>query len=182
VVAENRTHPSLAAGRARQAGDVEGLLDLLSGSDRRGRVSAAWELGELRDHRAVEGLIGSLSARDDIVKMAALKALGKIGDTSAAEHVAAMAAEDQSALVRSSAAEALGAFGDPREADALVCVLTTTSREGRHVRAWAAEQLSQLGAVDTLGEIEAARRRSWGVPRWRMGRAARRLRRLASGS
>ena len=171
-VSDRPVHPSNAAANARESGDIAAPVDLLTGTDRRGRISAARHLGELRAVGAVLPLTRCLDAGDDVLRMGALKALGQIGDESAADAVARAGEEDESVLVKCSAASALRALNDDRATPVLVTVLETTTASG-HARNWAAKQLVELRAVEAIPALDDAARTASGLTSWRLRRAAR---------
>jgi HEAT repeat protein len=108
------------------------------------------------------------------MKMAALKALGDIGESVAADAVFAAVADDPSPVVRSSAASALRALGDPRTVDILVSILAGEATG--HAKRWAASEIVALDAVHALPAVEAAASRSSPFVAWCLRRSAKALR------
>jgi HEAT repeat protein len=91
--------PSLSARAARKFGDVGFLVGLLSSPEPMARVSAAKQLGKLRDKRSIPALIRCLETADAEFGGATVKKPGREAD----------AAE----LVRTAARRALKKIGDP---------------------------------------------------------------------
>lgn len=175
------TRPSLMAAEARKGRDVDTLLDLLTSTDPRGRISAAHQLGELKSIRAVRPLARCLNARHEVVRMAALNALGKIGDPSIADDVFDVGKNDESFWVRTRAADALAAMGDRREVQLLIglLILSKEAPHTRRYRNWAVKRLVELNAKEAMPALEAAARDkalAGPVGRWRLRRAVRALR------
>ena len=95
--------PSLAARAARRFGDVEFLVELLSSPEPMARVSAARQLGKLRDRRSIPALMRCLETADEEFAGTTVKKPGMKAD----------GAE----LVKTAARRALKKIGDPRSGD-----------------------------------------------------------------
>jgi hypothetical protein len=173
-MSENRVHPRLLARDARKRGDLEALLDLLAGTDKGGRQSAVYELGELRDARAVAPLIRCLQANDQLMRIGAIKGLAKVGDPIAVPDLYDVAAGNDSVGVRMEAAFALGVLSDARGAE---LIWEENNPYGRRYRRWAARRLMELRAVDAVPELEKAKHGAGLIGRWYLGRATRTLKR-----
>jgi HEAT repeat protein len=168
------------ADAAREAGDVNALIDLLQRGDQMTRVTAARHLGEMRSIRAVEPLVQALAASDWLVRSAALNALGAIGDKTAADAVAAIADDvdprapkavrDQ----RVSVAVVLTKLGDTRSLDLLAAIAADRNAAPR-ARRWAIGQLVELRAESFLPALRAAAESMSGIDRWRAKRAIEKL-------
>lgn len=82
--------------RLRASRDVEALVELLSGGNRRDRRAAARALGELGDARAVEPLIAALPntyGEDEDLAPIIVGALGNLRDPRAAEPLTMLLAD-----------------------------------------------------------------------------------------
>jgi HEAT repeat protein len=169
------SNSSLAASRARKAGDVDFLLGLLTSTDRFGRIAAAQHLGDLRARRAVDPLLRCLNASDDLMRVSAIKALGNIGDGGAADIIVASTGNHESASVRLTAAEALLALGDSRANDVLIAMVQDDP-EDPQARRWAARKLAKIGAAEAIPALEAAVQTASVMERWRLLLTIRRLR------
>jgi HEAT repeat protein len=169
-----------AADAAREARDVNALIDLLQRGDQMTRVTAARHLGELRSIRAVEPLIQALRASDWLVRTAALNALGAIGDERAADAVASIADDvDMRAPkavrdMRVPVAVVLGKLGDPRAFDLMTRIASDQNTPNR-ARRWAIRQLVELRAEGSLPALRAAADTMSGIDRWRAKRAIKKL-------
>jgi hypothetical protein len=177
-MSENRVHARLLARDARKRGDLEALLDLLAGTDKGGRRSAVYELGELRDARAVGPLIRCLQANDQLMRVGAIKGLAKIADPIAASDLYGVAAGDGSVGVRMEAAFALGLLNDHRGAE-LICSMIWEENNpyGRRYRRWAARRLVELRAVEAVSQLEKAKHGAGLIGRWYLRRAIKALKR-----
>jgi HEAT repeat protein len=154
--------------RAREAGDLDFLIDCLATGDRIARVSAAGALGDLRVRRSVDALLRCTQAHDWFLRGTATTALGKIGDTAATERIAEIGNEDESLFVRMSASEALFALNDARALSVLIGVATGEPRKSRHwadraaergARQTALKRLVDLGVEEAVPSLRATARR-----------------------
>jgi len=159
---------ALAVHRAREAGDLDYLIDCLATGDRIGRVAAAGALGDLRIRRSVDALLRCTRAHDWFLRGAAVEALGKIGDVGVSDRIAEIGEEDESLFVRLRAAEALAALNDPRASSVLIGVATGEAKNSSHwedgmvergARQAALKRLVSLGADEALPSLRAAARR-----------------------
>jgi HEAT repeat protein len=183
VSTDRPRHARLLASDARKRGDVDALLQLLSGTDQGGRQSAVYNLGEMRAARAVTPLVRCLQANDVILRVGALKALAKIGDRSVAADVFDVATNtSQTFGVRMEAASALASLGDPRGAQLIRSMLWATDNPyGVRYRRWAAKRLAELLAIDAIPDLEEAKVGAGLIGRWRLRRAIKTLRRVREG-
>jgi HEAT repeat protein len=102
---------------AREA--IQPLINLLRAGDIGTRSSAAAALGRLEAHEAIPALIDQARYESDIVPRShAISSLGILGGN-AARDVLVELLDDESILVRQSAARALGVLGDPETVEAL---------------------------------------------------------------
>jgi HEAT repeat protein len=120
-------YPSVTAGAARRRGDIDALLDLLVGTDRNERISAAYNLGEIKATEAVGPLVRCLRAHDWVVRSSAVTALAKIGDRQAIPDILEVGAEDESIDVRVAAMTALISLGDETVADLILAALAAVA-------------------------------------------------------
>jgi hypothetical protein len=103
------------ASEAGRTGDVDGLLELVNGTDYWGRIAATRLLGERREQRAVPLLRRNVHARDEGLRRASVKALGAIdADPESAQLIFDCGRSDDDFWVRCTAAEVLVARSDPR--------------------------------------------------------------------
>ncbi len=175
----DQKHPGIAAREARERGDVDFLLSLLTDTHRLGRLAAAQDLGELRSKRAVGPLVRCLQAADEGLQVSALKALAKIGDRSVVPEVFEVATGEDSFGVRATAAETLGRLDDRRAASVLGAMLgERDSPYPRSYRKWATKLLVELGGTEAIPHLEAARSGAGLLGRWRLRRAVNALRKL----
>jgi HEAT repeat protein len=159
-----------------EAGDVDFLLNLLTSTDRFGRIAAAQRLGDLRSRRALEPLLRCLNASDELMRVSALRALAKIGDGRAADAIAAIGENDDSFPVRLTAAEALVALGDDRDREVLIQMIRDAPRSDHRARKWALRKLVEIRATEAIPALESAKEAASGLDRLRIMRALRRLR------
>lgn len=164
------------------AGDVQGLIRLLSVPTESGilvvRSAAARALGDLRADEAVPDLISLLDDANEDVRISAAVALGKIRDEGSAGALV-RAIGDASEPVRAWSVWALGRIGDQSVVPSLVSL---PSNESWWIRLETGKVLAAIGDPRALRPLEAAVRRESGRRRWRMARAARRLRRKLRSS
>ena len=169
-------YPSVTARAARRRGDVDALLDLLVGTDRNERISAAYNLGEMKAAEAVGPLVRCLHAHDWVVRSSAVTALAEIGDRRAIPAIFEVGAEDESIDVRVAAMTALSSLGDQRVADLILAALVSDDIPHRRwFYRWAIRKLIELDATGAVGELEKAKRHAGPVERWRLRRAIRLL-------
>jgi HEAT repeat protein len=181
-----------AAHEARLRGDIEFLVEWLSSPEPMNRVSAARELGKLRDRRAVPALVRSLQRADanvmvrylgseaPVVKMAALQALAKIGDPGSADAVFDVAQEEADPFeARWTAAETLLSLGDRRGVTMLAALLNSVP--GEH-RSWFATRalalIREAKGTEALPALRAARPALGWRDRLRLDRTIRALERV----
>jgi HEAT repeat protein len=166
----------VAAHAARDAGDVESLLEMLVGTDLMGRRSAALALGDLGSRQAVTPLIRCLAARDDPLRISALKALASIGDQEAVEAVFETAVDDESFGVRATAAQTLVRMGDPRAVDVLGSMLLEDFRRRPMLYpGWAVKLLVETADPRAIPKLEEAARHARPLQKLRLRRAIHRL-------
>jgi HEAT repeat protein len=130
------------------AGDVRGLIRLLSHRDPDVQYEAAGALGEIGDARAVEPLVTAMKNEEfSGVRWKAAEALSRIGSPAVGGLIGALQHKDDD--VRWKAAIALGEIGDPRAVEPLIALL---GDEDRFVKGRAAHALGQIGeaAIDPL--------------------------------
>ncbi|PIX77702.1 MAG: hypothetical protein COZ37_01285 [bacterium (Candidatus Ratteibacteria) CG_4_10_14_3_um_filter_41_18] len=109
-----RSRASLALGMLGDKSAVNDLIVVLQNKEKYGyyaQINAAKSLGMIKDSSAVPQLIGALQDEDEVVRMHVAKSLGDIKDVSAVDSLILLLQEDESAYVRSQAAEALGKIG-----------------------------------------------------------------------
>lgn len=181
----------LAAREARQRGDVEFLVELLSSPEPMDRVSAARQLGKLQDSRAVPALVRSLQRADagrivkflgsecPVARMAALQALAKIGDSRPADAVFDIAQDESEHFdSRYTAAETLLSLGDPRGVTTLAALFSSVPDEYRFWwRARALALLRKAKGTEALPALYAARPGLGRRDRLRLDRTIRALER-----
>jgi HEAT repeat protein len=166
----------VAAHAARDAGDVESLLEMLVGTDLMGRRSAALALGDLGARQAVTPLIRCLAARDEPLRIGALKALASIGDQEAVDAVFETAVGDESFGVRATAAQSLVRLGDPRAVDVLSpLLLEDVSKHVMSYPKWAVKLLVETGDPRAIPMLEEAARHARPLIKLRLRRAIHRL-------
>jgi len=141
----------------REAGDVEGLIELLALSDDgEVRAEAAQALGDLGDDAATTPLIGRLDDDEPTVRAAAADALGGLADLAALEPLLAASFDpDETVGDRTLAAidELLWSVSEDAAVDALVSALDA---DDALVREAAEEDLELfLTALDPLTAAEA---------------------------
>jgi HEAT repeat protein len=166
----------VAVHAARDAGDIDSLLGMLTGTSLMGRRSAALALGDLGSRRAVAPLIRCLAAKDELLRNAALKALASIGDRTAVDAVFEVAVADDSFGVRTSAAQTLARLEDPRAVEILGSMLLEAS--GPYARSyprWAAKLLVEIGDPRAIPKLDEAARGAGPLTKLRLRRAIRRL-------
>jgi HEAT repeat protein len=175
--------PSLAAREAARRGDVALLVEMLSSSEPRARISAVGQLRKLRDPRAIPGLLHALEDPDSIGKVGVLKALGEMGDVRLADHVFAVADSASEPFdVRGTAAQTLLAFGDRRGVTTLASLFgETTKKHHTSFRKWAVRLLVDANGIEALPALRAARSKGGVLERRRLGRAIRALERVKTG-
>lgn len=172
-------HLGLEARAARERGDVDRLLDLLSSTDRIARLAAAQDLGALRSARAVKPLVRCLQANDELLQVSALKALAKIGDNSSIPDVYLAAIEGASAGVRATAAETLAALGDRRAVRIVAAMLNEPNNPyPRSHRKWAGKLLVELRGTEALSELRTSLSQASFSRRWEIRRVVRQLEEL----
>jgi HEAT repeat protein len=170
------TDAVVAVHAARDAGDVDLLLEMLTGTDLMGRRSAALALGDLGTRQAVGPLVRCLAAKDEPLRIGALKALASIGDSTAINAVFETAVDDASFGVRAQAAQTLVSLGDPRAVDVLGSMLLEAN--GRYATSypkWAAKLFVEIGDPRAIRMLEDAARRAGPLTKFRLRRAIRRL-------
>jgi hypothetical protein len=160
AVTERALRGARLARALRKQNDVDGLLELLPGSDRFARYGAAWHLSELGVAQAVDPLMRCLGDSDDLVRMSFLKALGRLGDPRASNAVFHVAINDREFGVRCSAAEALVELHDPRSVEAFQLLLDEFTRNPRLATGssnrfikWACERLIELKGSQALPQL-----------------------------
>ena len=186
--------PSLSATavmrEAERRHDVERLINGLSDTGWRVRLSAASSLGNLRDRRGMVPLLKLLHTRDELLRSAAIKALANIGDRDAADGLYGVAAEPGPYLLRFEAMLALARLGDERGIDLVTATLidpdlpsAISETPGRFkgsvrvVRKVAARTLVDLGATQSIRRLDEAKRAAPLRERIRLRRTIRQLRR-----
>ncbi len=97
-----------------------------------------------------EQVAGLLARTDESVRAAAATALGKMGDPAAVDGLLRALADDRSALVRRSAAGALGELRESRAGEALVAALDDPAPEVRQAAVLALAQLKWGAAGSAL--------------------------------
>jgi HEAT repeat protein len=168
------------ASEAGRTGDVDGLLELVNGTDYWGRIAATRLLGERREQRAVPLLRRNVHARDEGLRRASVKALGAIdADPESAQLIFDCGRSDDDFWVRCTAAEVLVARSDPRAVVIFANLLDDATTEPkpsfRHFRKFALRQIEALDGVAALPALERAVERLSFTERWRFRRAVRRL-------
>lgn len=136
------------------------------------RISAARELGRMRDGRAVDALISALSDGDSDVIGAARDALVEIGEPAVSGLSLRLNGPDES--VRRRAAEILGSIGDARAVPLLIDALTDP-----HCRAVVIEALGQIGDARAVPPLIAYLKTGNQDVRWYASRALGQLGRAA---
>jgi len=124
-----------------EAGDIDGLIGLLSHPDTRVQEQAAGALATLGE-KATRYLIWELDDFDPRVRLGIVEALGDIGDPSAVPALAQLLAREKSTEVRWAIALALGNTGDP---DAALPLVQALRDPDKYVRFGAAMALAKLG-------------------------------------
>ena len=133
---------------------VEVIAELLSSSDAAVRSTAAHALGFLgAQARDIAGhaLMDLLADPELIVRAEVVDSLGLLQYTPARDKIESMLRNDPEPLVRASAAETLGDFGDPLALKALDSAIDDADES---VRAYAANSLGLLGTSQLLPTIE----------------------------
>jgi HEAT repeat protein len=125
----------------REAGDIDGLIALLSHPDTRVQEQAASALATL-GARATRYLIGELDDFDPKVRLGIVEALGDIGDPSAVPSLVELLSVEKSGEVRWAITLALGNTGDP---DAAIPLLQALRDPDKYVRFGTAMALGRLG-------------------------------------
>jgi HEAT repeat protein len=172
-------HIRVFANDARERGDVDSLLALLTSTDVAARETAIYNLGKLGDSTASEPLKRFLNSNDQGVRILVLRALARIGDRSVIPDVYESAVEDASFLVRVTAMKTLATLGDRRAVELLGSALNEEGvPDPRWFRNWASKVLIELGGVGAIPNLEAALRDAGPIGRLRLKRAIRTLKRL----
>ncbi len=120
---------------------VEPLIEALGSPNPSIRWHAAYQLGNLRDHRAVDPLIGLLHDENPTVRGQTIASLGWLGDKRAIEPLCRLI-QDREVRVREGVANALGRIGDP---SAIPILKQMLNDEIEAVREAAQTSLGQLG-------------------------------------
>jgi HEAT repeat protein len=148
---------------AKRRGDIDYIVEALTNPDRKVRLVAAYNLGELRARAGVPALVRiALHAADEALRIVALKALASIGAPEVAPDLRVLAHSETSLPVRTTAISALVTMHDADVIAPLISLITSDlSREGnlprrdaRAARKWAATQLVELGATQALPALE----------------------------
>jgi HEAT repeat protein len=172
----NSRYRSSKARQARERGDVETLLVMLTGADRGEQLAAVANLGDSNDERVVGALVRCLRTRDERLRIGALNALASLGETAAVPQIFEIATEDDSFGVRVTAMGALGTLGDPRATELIASTLHRADNQWpRWYRKWASKKLVELDAKSSVPDLERARRGAGPLDRWRLNRAIRTL-------
>jgi len=117
-------------------------------------------LHNIGDETVVPTLLDHLKSGDESMRCRAALALGVIGDQRVFEPLMTLLLKDKSEVVRSSAAKALGEFGDEWAVPGLVKAL----RDGEENVRWdAAKALGKIGEAAVPALIEALKDRNWEV-------------------
>lgn len=125
----------------REAGDIDGLIGLLSHPDPGVQEQAARALATLGD-RATRHLLGELDHPDPKARLGIIEALGDIGDPSAVPSLIQALSGEESSEIRWAIALALGNAGDPGAIPPLVQALRDPDK---YVRFGTAMALGKLG-------------------------------------
>jgi HEAT repeat protein len=174
-MADRDGHPAFKAQDARNRGDIDGLLDMLSSTDIGMRLAAAVHLNDMPDPRAIDLLLRALRSEAKYLRMYAAGALGKIGDTSTSDTIYELGRTDQESVVRCACAEALVAVGDRRSIDLFGNLLNERGIRKRFVE----RTLVELGGIEALPALEAAAARAGLVQKLRLRKTIRALKRAA---
>ena len=170
-------HASLRAREARERGDLDTLLELLSSSDRLERIYAVANLGDADDPRVRAALVRCLQSSDDQLRIGALKAFANLGAQDAVEDVFDLAVGDTSAEVRVTAIQTLVTLRDRRATEPILTMLRRDDLPWpRWYGKWASKALVELDAVDAIPALEAMRVTGL-VTRLRLRRTIRLLKR-----
>jgi len=148
--ADTRYEAAVALGKRGEAEAVAPLQEALSDPEPGVRWVAMEALGAI-GHPALHTLISLLSSQDVDTRWGAAIALGDIGDTEAVGPLAA-ALEDEDRYVRTRAALALAAIGDPAM-DALRTVVDAGSVEARWAAALALGKIGSEAGVSMLAPL-----------------------------
>jgi hypothetical protein len=125
----------------REAGDIDGLMGLLSSPDPGVQEQAARALATLGE-QATRLLLGELGHPDPKVRLGVVEALGDIGDPSAVPPLVQALSGEKSGEVRWAITLALGNTGDP---DAILPLVQALRDPDKYVRSGAAMALGELG-------------------------------------
>ncbi|HUK93122.1 MAG TPA: HEAT repeat domain-containing protein, partial [Methanomicrobiales archaeon] len=125
----------------KDAGDIQGLLRLLSHPDPDTRWKAAEALGSLGE-QALEDLLGEVDHHDPEVRLGVIEALGEIGDPRAVRPLLAILAGDPDGEIRWATALALGNLGGTHAIPGLVNALGDPDKYVRFGAAVALETLA----------------------------------------
>lgn len=139
---------------ARDRGDSEYLIAALLDPDH--RKLAAKFLGDLQVVAATRPLLRLLDATDPHVRVVAIDALGRLGVEEARAPLRELARNDDEAMVRAWAIDALGKFGEAEDVEFLIGALKDSSAR---VRGAAALALGRAGDERAIEPLRAARRR-----------------------
>jgi predicted RNA-binding protein with PIN domain len=123
--------------------DAAEWIERLYGDDSTEASRAARWLGRYGGAAGLDPLLDALSHRAGQVRAAALLALADLGDRRAIPAIAGRLAQDESAMVREAAAQALGGLGGPAAAAALQAAQKDAKAK---VRRAAAASLAQVQA------------------------------------
>lgn len=134
----------------RDAGDIDGLIGLLSHPDPGVQEQAARALATLGEW-ATRYLLGELDHFDPKVRLGIVEALGDIGDPSAVPALVELLSREQSSELRWAVTLALGNTGDP---DAAIPLVQALRDPDKYVRFGAAMALGKLG-WEPSGEDQA---------------------------
>jgi HEAT repeat protein len=173
-------HPAPRALHARDCGDLDALLDMLTRTDSSERIWAAIYLGSLGDARATDLLLRALNSEDKNVRLYTLSALGKVGDASTAGAIFELGLADENLLVRCACAEALVKIGDRRAIDVYTRLLNQPRGHVPFRRRFVVQQLVELGGAEALPALEAAKSHAGHLQRLRLCRAIATLKRQAA--
>lgn len=152
--ADVRRNAAWMLGRLRDIRIVEPLIGAVQDTDPDVRMRVMEALGNIRDERVIEPLLTALhSEANPQVLAAAASALGRAGDLRALDPLVATL-KHTDAVVRSAAAEALGALKDPQAAESLTHTLLSDSDSD--TRYYASKSLVQIGGARVVDGLLAA--------------------------
>lgn len=171
--------PLSAAQAAWNAGDIETILEYLRSTNRLLRIMAASCVRDTSNPRIFASVTGLLLAGDVRLRIAGVRALQWSNERRAIPELLKMAESDESFEARVAAMDALFALGEERVAPLIVKGLEEAGPSwkwrGWYAR-WACRRLTEMSASDTAEALERVARDMGLVRRWRVRRAATRLR------